>query len=70
MSDPDGVRTGVPDGRIITLTATPAYKVGDHVVLRGDLRLDLVDEDVFDKGDEADSTSTQLTLGLNALAYY
>jgi hypothetical protein len=71
FADPDGFRTGV-EQNLISLTATPAYKVGDHVVLRGDLRLDLSTaeegSEPFDKGDEL--ASNQFTIGLNALAHY
>jgi hypothetical protein len=70
--DPDNARTGTafPDGhQLIGITATPAYKVGDHVVLRADLRLDLSNEDAFEKKD-MEATSSQFTIGLNALAYY
>ncbi len=70
FADPDGFRTGVAGGQnLIGITATPAYKVGDHVVLRADLRLDISNEEVFDKKD-GETASNQFTFGLNALAYY
>lgn len=47
FDDGDGVRTGT-EQTLKGLTLTPAFKLGEHCVLRGDLRRDWSDEDVFE----------------------
>jgi hypothetical protein len=63
FSDPDGVRTGVPQ-TLVEGTLSPTLKLG-NVVLRGDLRIDRSDEPVFVTDDEM--SQTQLTVALNAI---
>jgi len=47
FDDGDGVRTGTTQ-TLKGLTLTPALELGEHFVLRGDLRGDWSDEDVFE----------------------
>ncbi|MBZ0088760.1 MAG: porin, partial [Thermoanaerobaculia bacterium] len=46
FDDPDGVRTGTAQ-TLHEVTLTPEWKLGEHFVLRGDLRRDHSDADVF-----------------------
>jgi len=63
FDDPDGVRTGAAQ-TLIEGTLSPTLKLG-NLVLRGDLRLDHSDQEVF-MTDTAMS-QTQFTVALNAL---
>jgi hypothetical protein len=67
FADPDGVRTTFVDTNFFEATLTPSLKLGDLVVLRADLRLDIASEDVYETDD--DPTGTQFTFALNALAH-
>jgi len=64
FADPDGVRTGVPQ-YLKEVTLTPEWKISSHFVVRGDLRLDWSNRDVFEKKDGF--TSTQPTLLLDVI---
>ena len=48
------------------VTVTPEYKVSSHLILRGDLRVDWSDADVFSKKDGA-FKGNQATVLLNAI---
>ncbi len=65
FGDPDGYRMAGGEQTLIGVTLTPAYKVGDHMALRGDLRFDHSTEEVFQNQDEA--SANQLTVGLNMI---
>jgi hypothetical protein len=62
--DWDGLRTGTPQ-TLQEITFTPEYRPADHLIVRGDIRYDKSDGDVFQKGNAW--TSDQTTLGLNVL---
>jgi hypothetical protein len=75
MSDADAARTGLVDDdgdgvNLIGLTATPCVTLGEHVVLRADLRLDVASVQAFATDEATDPSKTQFTIGLNALAFY
>jgi hypothetical protein len=65
FDDRDGWRTGIAQ-RLREITLTPEFRVTDHLVLRGDLRLDTSDEDVFEKKTD-ETTDRQPTALFNAL---
>jgi hypothetical protein len=65
FDDRDGWRTGVAQ-RLREITLTPEYRASDHLVLRGDLRLDTSDTEVFEKRD-GETTDRQPTALFNAL---
>jgi len=67
FDDRDGVRTGAAQ-KVVEGTFSPTVKMTDHVLFRGDLRLDRSDAEVFmtDSG----TAKTQLTLALNALGVF
>jgi hypothetical protein len=48
FKDADGARTGTIQ-KLKELTITPEFKVSSHLILRGDLRVDWSDADVFSK---------------------
>ncbi|MCM3876068.1 MAG: porin [Thermoanaerobaculia bacterium] len=48
FNDADGARTGTVQ-KLTEVTVTPEYKVSSHLILRGDLRVDWSDADVFSK---------------------
>ena len=50
------------------VTLTPELKLSGSLILRGDLRFDLSNHDVFDKG-ATEVTDHQLTFGLNAIFF-
>jgi hypothetical protein len=64
LDDRDGTRTG-QEQRLKEITWTPEFRVTPNLVLRGDLRVDWSDSDVFLDRDEPDDA--QPTLLLNAL---
>jgi hypothetical protein len=58
FDDADGARTGTAQ-TLKEVTLTPEYKLGKHIVLRGDLRCDWSDQDAFQKrSDFADNQTT------------
>lgn len=65
FDDPDGWRTGVVQ-RLREITLTPEYHATPQLVLRGDLRLDRSDADVFEKNGGRTS-ERQATALFNAL---
>lgn len=67
FDDADGVRTGV-DQTLSEFTLTPEFKVTPRFILRGDLRHDHSDQDVFLDG--ADPTDSQTTVLVNALVTF
>lgn len=64
FDDPDGVRTGLAQ-TIAEATLSPAFKLGDNIVLRGDLRFDRSDVEAFMTSDG--TSKQQVTIALNAL---
>ena len=64
FEDKDGIRTGVVQ-KLREVTITPEYRPAEHLVLRGDIRLDSSDRDVFQKG--GGWGDSQPTLSLNVL---
>lgn len=48
FKDSDGARTGTIQ-KLTEVTVTPEYKASSHLILRGDLRVDWSDADVFSK---------------------
>jgi hypothetical protein len=69
FADPDGVRTTFADTNFFEATLTPALKLGDAVVIRADLRLDVASNDVYETDDMTSPSGTQFTFALNALAH-
>lgn len=67
FTDRDGFRTGTVQ-RLTGFTLTPELKVGKHVVLRGEVRHDRSDEDVFTKRSEP--RGSQTTLAFNAIYFF
>lgn len=66
FDDRDGVRTGTVQ-ELKEVTLTPEVKVGSHVVLRGDVRVDFSDREVFEDRDGALTRKSQTTILLNVL---
>lgn len=66
FDDRDGVRTGTIQ-KLKEVTLTPEVKIGAHVVLRGDVRVDFSDREVFEDRDGAFTKKSQPTFLLNAL---
>ncbi|HSB36005.1 MAG TPA: outer membrane beta-barrel protein, partial [Thermoanaerobaculia bacterium] len=64
FADPDGARTGVPQ-YLKEVTLTPEWKISSHFLVRGDLRVDWSNRDVFEK--KNGFTSTQPTLLLDVV---
>lgn len=64
FEDRDGIRTGVSQ-KLRELTVTPEIRPAEHFILRGDLRIDKSDSDVFQEG--AGWTDVQTTVSMNAL---
>ena len=62
--DDDGARTGLPQ-TIVEATLSPAVKLGDNVVIRGDLRFDRSDTEVYMTEDAM--SKQQVTIAINAL---
>lgn len=67
FDDPDGARTGTPQ-RLREVTVTPTYRIGDHFIVRADLREDWSDGNHFTK--ETGITDRQPTATLNVLLVY
>jgi hypothetical protein len=65
FNDADGARTGTVQ-KVKEVTVTPEYKVSSHLILRGDLRVDWSDADVFSKNDGA-FKGNQATVLLNGI---
>jgi hypothetical protein len=65
FSDADGARTGTIQ-KLTEVTVTPEYKVSSHLILRGDLRVDWSDADVFSKKDGV-FKGNQATVLLNGI---
>ncbi len=65
FDDSDGARTGTVQ-KLKELTLTPEVKVTSHLILRGDLRVDWSDADVFSKKDGV-FKGNQPTILLNAI---
>lgn len=63
FDDADGVRTGT-EQTLKGLTLTPSCKLGEHWVLRGDLRRDGSDEDVFEEHSGLAQSQTTVSLAL------
>jgi hypothetical protein len=63
FDDGDGVRTGT-EQTLKGLTLTPALELGEHWVLRGDLRRDWSDEDVFEDGSGLAQSQTTASAAL------
>lgn len=63
FDDADGVRTGTAQ-TLKGLTLTPSCKLGERWVLRGDLRTDWSDEDVFEEGSGLAQSQTTASLAL------
>jgi len=64
FDDREGVRSGVAQ-TLKELTLTPEYRIGKHFVVRGDLRCDWSDQDVFQK--RALHAQSQPTVSLEVL---
>ena len=65
FNDADGARTGTIQ-KLTEVTVTPEYKVSSHLILRGDLRVDWSDADVFSKKDGV-FKGNQATILLNGI---
>jgi len=68
MQDEGGTRLGVPT-TVRELTLTPALRLGDRLVLRGDLRLDRADAPIFPRRD-AEPRTRQTTVAGNLVWVY
>jgi hypothetical protein len=68
FNDPQRWRTGTAQ-KLRELTVTPVYRLGAHVVLRGDLRTDWSDAAVFETEDGG-RTHWQPTVYVNAVAVF
>jgi Putative beta-barrel porin-2, OmpL-like. bbp2 len=69
FSDPNGVRTGTAQD-VYEVTLTPELRVADGFVLRAEGRVDISNQNVFDKAGSPASTKVQPTVALNALFFY
>lgn len=68
--DQGGTRLAAGSAATVSeLTLTPSYKVGDHFVVRSDVRFDRADRPLFMKG-AGDATNTQRTITFNAIFVY
>ncbi|HXT72182.1 MAG TPA: outer membrane beta-barrel protein [Vicinamibacterales bacterium] len=67
FSDPQGTRTGVSQS-LVSMTFSPAFKAGDHLVLRGEARLDRSSHVVFTGVNEP--RRFQATTAFNALVIF
>jgi Putative beta-barrel porin-2, OmpL-like. bbp2 len=67
FEDKDGVRTGILQV-VKELTLTPEFRIGKHVVLRGDLRRDSSDQ-LFFVSEDGDKDS-QTTFAVNLIAFF
>jgi hypothetical protein len=64
FDDQDGFRTGAAQ-KLTGITLTPEYRPSSGFILRGDLRFDSSDKEVFEKSDGP--SKTQPTVTLNAI---
>jgi hypothetical protein len=69
FNDRDGARTGVAQ-KLKEVTLTPELKVGSHVVIRGDVRVDFSDKEVFEDRDGALTKKRQPTVLLNVITLF
>lgn len=67
FDDWDGARTGTVQ-RLEGITLTPSYAISGHAIVRGDLRLDTSDKDIFQKRREM--IRRQPTVSVNFLYIY
>ena len=63
FEDGDGARTGTAQ-TLQSFTLTPEFKLGDNTFLRGDLRQDWSDEDVFEDGSGLSGDQLTASVGL------
>jgi hypothetical protein len=69
LSDDDGVRLGTGNRTTLSeVTFTPAYKLTDHVVLRGEVRYDKANQPILSK--RAAFSDKQTTVGANFIFVY
>ncbi len=69
FADPNGARTG--DRQYLKeVTLTPEWKLSTHFVLRGDLRVDWSNRDVFEKSAGAGFTNNQPTVLVDAIYFF
>ncbi len=67
--DEDGVRLGTGTGTTLSeTTITPAYKLSDHVILRGELRYDKANQPIL--ANRATLAEKQTTVGANVIVVY
>ncbi|PWT91160.1 MAG: hypothetical protein C5B54_05845 [Acidobacteria bacterium] len=70
LHDSDGFRTGVAQ-RINEFTITPEYRFNEHFIVRGDLRSDSSNQDVFQKENDSSGNpqfkGRQTTIAANAI---
>jgi hypothetical protein len=64
FDDKNGLRTGVAQ-KLQEITLTPEFRPTEHFIIRGDLRFDKSDREVFQK--KAEWQKTQTTISLNFL---
>lgn len=67
FEDLDGIRTGTAQ-ILHEITLTPEYRAQGHLVLRGDLRIDRSDRNVFQK--QSGWTNSQFTTSLNIIVSF
>ena len=67
FEDREGVRTGLAQ-KLREFTFTPEYRPGPHFVVRGDVRVDNSDHEVFMK--RRDFVDRQATVNINAIYLY
>jgi hypothetical protein len=68
--DEGGTRLAAGSAATVSeLTLTPSYKVGDHFLVRSDVRFDRANLPLFIK-DAGDATNTQRTITFNAIFVY
>jgi hypothetical protein len=63
FDDGDGVRTGTAQ-ELKSVTLTPSCKLGEHTILRGDLRQDWSDQDVFEEGSKFSGDQFTISVSL------
>ena len=61
FDDKNGIRTGVAQ-KLQEITLTPEFRPVEHFIIRGDLRFDKSDRDVFQKKSEWQKTQTTVSL--------